>query len=232
MLLRNFYCDISLHSVMIQAEKMRLNYLRRASIIATILSFAPFVRMIALTGSLARGEATEKSDIDFFVVLKRGRLWSGRAFVSLFAHLTGLRRYEEKIAGRICLNCFQTEDHLLVGPKTLKNARDYANLIILYQRDQLARKFFQANQWIPAKGYRFQNSNITPRQLIIPILIRWLTEALYELLFSNWGEKQLRSFQIRRILNDPRTQMSSQGQIYISDQELRFHPPKGEIEST
>jgi len=182
--------------------------------------------MIALTGSLARGEAKEKSDIDFFVVLKRGRLWPGRAFISILTHLTGYRRYNDKIAGRICLNCYQTEDHLIVGPKNIKNAKDYSNIKILYQSHGLAKRFIEANKWIIDKGYQFINIDLKAGGNIAASFLRWIFEALYELLFSNWGEKQLRSFQIRRILNDPRTQMSSQGQIYISDQELRFHPRK------
>jgi len=204
-------------------------YFRRAKIIAAILSFTPFVRMIGLTGSLARGEAKEKSDVDFFIVLKSGRLWTGRAFVSILTHLAGYRRYDGKIAGRICLNCYQTEDHLAVGPKNIKNAKDYSNMKILYQSRGLAKKFIEANKWIVDRGYQFQNIDTNVRQRIITIVafvFRWLFEALYELIFNDWGEKRLCTYQIRRILRDPRTQMSSQGQIYISGQELRFHPPK------
>jgi len=193
---------------------------------ATILSFSPFVRMIALTGSLARGEAKEKSDIDFFVVLKSGRLWTGRAFVSLLAHLTGLRRYNKKIAGRICLNCYQTENHLTIGPKNIKNAKDYSNIKILYQTEKLAEKFIKANQWIVDRGYQFQNIDVGIRRGNIVAIIRWFFEVLYELIFNGWGENYLRTYQIRRILKNPLTAAPSKTQIFISDQELRFHPRK------
>ena len=206
-------------------------YLRRARIIASILSFAPFVRMIALTGSLARREAREKSDIDFFIVTKANRLWSGRAFVSILIHLTGYRRYDMKIAGRICLNCYQTEDHLTVNPNTIKNAKDYSNIKILYQSHGLAKRFIKANKWINDKGYQFINIDPKARGNIVASFLRWIFEALYELFFNDWGEKQLRAYQIRRILRDPRTQSAKSGQIYISDQELRFHPPKEGIDT-
>jgi len=211
---------------MIQAEKMRQKYLRRARIIASILSFAPFVRMIGLSGSLARGEATEKSDIDFFIVTKTNRLWTGRALVSILTHLTGYRRYDRKIAGRICLNCYQTEEHLTVNPKTIKNAKDYSNIKILYQSHGLAKRFIKANNWINDKGYQFINIDPKAEGNIVASFLRWIFEALYDLLFNDWGEKQMRAYQIRRILRDPRTQTAKSGQIYISDQELRFHPPK------
>jgi len=239
------------------AKQINAKYLRRAKIIASILSFAPYVWMIGLTGSLARGEATEKSDIDFFIVTKTNRLWTGRALVSILTHLSGYRRYDGKIAGRICLNCYQTEDRLIIGPKNIKNAKDYANIKILYQSHGLAKRFIEANRWISDKGYQFITARNTLRSLpqgckrryiaskgtpcafgagsfinidpkaggnIVASFLRWISEALYELILNNWGEKRLRSFQIRRILADPRTQIASQGQIYISDQELRFHP--------
>lgn len=201
-------------------------YLRRAKIIAKILSFAPFVRMIGLTGSLAREEASKNSDIDFFVVTRSTRLWSGRAFVSAITHLIGFRRYNDKIAGRICLNCYQTEDYLTIGPKNLKNARDYAKIKILFQVDKMAEKFARANQWIIKRGFRFQNIAPAERSGIHTAAIRWFLESLYDLIFNDWGEKYLRRYQIRRILKNPLTRSSNESQIYISNRELRFHPPK------
>lgn len=210
-------------------NSIQQKYLRRAKIIASVLSIVPFVRMIGLSGSLARNEAKEKSDIDFFVVLKKGRLWSGRAFVSILTHLTGYHRYNDKIAGRICLNCYQTEDHLTIGPKNLKNAQDYSNIKILCQSHGLAKKFIEANRWISDKGYQFINiDSDSGGNNIAASFLRWLLEALYELLFNEWGEKQLRAYQIKRILKNPLTSVSSKTQIYISDQELRFHPAKGD----
>ncbi len=201
-------------------------YLRRAKIIATILSFTPYVRMIGLSGSLARGKATEKSDIDFLVVTKQGRFWTGRAFTMVLTHLTGFHRYGKKIAGRICLNTFQSDQYLTVGPKNEKNAKDYCHLIVLFQADSLGKKFFLDNKWIIEKGLRFRNKKNLPELKIIPSIIRFIFEAIYDLFINDWGERRLRNYQIKRILADPRTQSAGSGQIYISDQELRFHPQK------
>lgn len=195
---------------------------------AAILSLVPFVRMVGLNGSLARGEATEKSDIDFWIAIKSGRLWSGRALVTVVAHMTGHHRYRNKIAGRICLNTYQTEDHLAVGPKNQKNAKDYVNIQILYAAGNIADRFFKANLWVEKSGYRFKNRGYRGRiSGYFALPIRWFFEAVYDLTFNDWGEKKFRHYQIKRILNDSRTQNSKAGQIYISDTELRFHPPKG-----
>ncbi len=68
----------------------------------------PFTRAIMLTGSVAEGRATELSDIDFFIQVEPGHLWSTRFFVTALLQLIGLRRTDHQIAGRICLNWFGT----------------------------------------------------------------------------------------------------------------------------
>lgn len=66
----------------------------------------PFVERVSLTGSFAEGKASEDSDIDFFVQVKRGRLYLTRFLVTLLIELMGVRRRTDAVAGRICLNWF------------------------------------------------------------------------------------------------------------------------------
>ncbi len=73
-----------------------------------IIQALPFTRGVALTGSLAEDRATEKSDIDFFVQVKEGRIWSIRFIISLIFIILGLFRTDQKKAGRICLNWYAT----------------------------------------------------------------------------------------------------------------------------
>lgn len=71
-----------------------------------IIQALPFTRMVALTGSLAEGRATEKSDIDFFVQVKAGHIWTSRLIITAILQLFGLRRTDGNISGKICLNWF------------------------------------------------------------------------------------------------------------------------------
>src|SRR3990167_8959375 len=153
--------------------------------------------MIGLNGSLARNEATEKSDIDFWIALKAGRLWSGRAFVTIITHLTGYHRYRNKIAGRICLNTYQTEKNLEFGPKNLKNARDYSNIKVLYAAGDIGNDFFTANQWIEKRGHRFRYKKDTLSGSIFFSIIRGIFEIIYDILFGDWGENWLKFYQIK-----------------------------------
>lgn len=75
-----------------------------------IIKSVPFTRMVALTGSYAEGCATKTSDIDFFIQVKPGHIFSTRFFVTLFLQWAGIRRTNDDIAGKICLNWFATYD--------------------------------------------------------------------------------------------------------------------------
>lgn len=87
-----------------QAEQQTLNQAIR------IIKATPFTRGITLTGSHAENKATKNSDIDLFVQVKEGHIFSTRFFVTLFIHLVGIRRTDTDIAGKICLNWFATYD--------------------------------------------------------------------------------------------------------------------------
>jgi predicted nucleotidyltransferase len=73
-----------------------------------IIRRIPFTRAIMLTGSMAEGRATAKSDIDFFIQVAPGHIWLTRAWVTLAIDRAGIRRTDTEIAQRICLNWYAT----------------------------------------------------------------------------------------------------------------------------
>ena len=75
-----------------------------------LLEGMPDVKMVAVCNNLAFGNATEKSDIDIFIVSERDRLYTARTFAAALTHFTGTRRHGNKIAGRFCLSFFADED--------------------------------------------------------------------------------------------------------------------------
>jgi len=210
------------------ATDYQKKYFRRAQIIGSLLRLAPFVRMVGLNGSLPMGKATKESDIDFFIVTKQGRIWSGRIFTTLFVQLTGLRRYGKKIAGRICLNRYQAEDYLIIHPQDKKNAYHHSFMMPLWQTDNLFEKLIKENKWLSRYGFRFRGK--APKNDLIwnfvDRIFQFLGELLYDFFLGDWGEKILGNSQKRRIKKDPRTKNSPPGSIFVSDKELRFLPPK------
>jgi hypothetical protein len=81
----------------------------------------PFVRMVALSGSLAHLNASGEADLDLFVITKPSRVWSVTTTVLLLARTFGWRR-------RLCLNYVISEAHLAVGPRDLFSANQIIHL--------------------------------------------------------------------------------------------------------
>ena len=79
----------------------------------------PFVRMVALSGSLAHRNADREADLDLFLVTKPGRVWSVTLTALIVARLLGWRR-------QLCLNYVVSERTLLVGPADLFCARAFS----------------------------------------------------------------------------------------------------------
>ena len=77
-----------------------------------LMTAMPFVRMVALSGSLAHLNAEGEADLDLFVITKPGRVWSVTVTALAIARLFGWR-------ARLCLNYVISERALMVGPADL-----------------------------------------------------------------------------------------------------------------
>ena len=209
-------------------------YFQKAKLAAAFLQLTPFIRMIGLNGSVARGQAHQKSDIDFIIISKPGRVWTCRAFSFVLMAILGLKRYQNKIAGRVCLNLYHTEDKMFLTCHTKELAQNHAQTLPLWQQRKQFLDFAAQNQWVSEFGEKFQNlpyePNLTETYLsFILTFFRTLAEFIFELIFSDWGEAELRKYQEKRIGRDLRTIRSTKGEIFISDYELRFHPAKTKL---
>ena len=110
----------------IQCDKNSAVKFEIAEKAARWLKYIPFVRMIAVTGTLAMKNCEKSSDIDFFVILEKGRIFTGRLLATLVVHLLGKRRYGKKIKNRICLNYFATTGSLEIQRQDLFAANEYS----------------------------------------------------------------------------------------------------------
>jgi len=204
-------------------------FLQRARIAGQLLEWVPFMRMAGLNGSIVRGEETEKSDIDFLIIARHGRLYTARFFATIFVHLTGWRRYGDKIAGRICLNCYLSDKKLDITPRDPKSlgkvARAYKYLIPLVDINRTSNKFFEINKWFcgyKVAGSKYQRKlidEISPRGPEKPVRF---FEIYLKGSVGNWVEKKLMDYQVKRIVAGKKT-----GDETVATQdEIRLHPKK------
>lgn len=103
----------------------------------------PFVRGVAVSGSLSKNFAGERDDVDFFIVTKANRLWIARTCMHLFkklTYLTGKQHY-------YCMNYYVDEESLPIPEKNIFTAVEIRTLLPV-SGEQAMNDFFAANTWV------------------------------------------------------------------------------------
>ena len=105
-----------------------------------LIAKLPFVRMVAVTGSLAVENAEAADDIDYLIVTSKGRLWLPRAMTILVVRLGGLRGVT------LCPNYLLSESALALSERDPYTARELFQMRPLIGHDVHAR-MLAANMW-------------------------------------------------------------------------------------
>lgn len=85
------------------------------------ISWIPGLRMVAVCNSLSMYASDADSDIDFFVVTEKKRMWLVRILMTLIFQILGVRRHGKKVAKRFCLSFFSTMEWLDFSNFRLEN---------------------------------------------------------------------------------------------------------------
>lgn len=116
--------------------------LKTAGKVAAFLSGFPFVKGVAVSGSLSKNFADENSDIDFFIITKKNRLWLARTLMHGFKKLSFLFKKEDWF----CMNYYIDEEMLQIKEKNIYTAIEVATLLPLRGIDAF-QQFFLCNRW-------------------------------------------------------------------------------------
>ncbi len=165
-----------------QREEDSRKAYRRAMFYGRILGRLPFIRMAALTGSLAMLNLSKNKDMDYMLVAKLGRVWTARAFALLFARITSL------FGDVICPNVIVSENALEWTERNLYTAREFAQMIPVSGED-VFRRLRVANRWV---------KDILPNHVIlseakdlggvnaIQFVLEFLLNSKFGNLFESW----------------------------------------------
>jgi hypothetical protein len=124
---------------------------------AMSIASLPFVRMVAITGTLAVDNVDSDADIDYLIVTVPGRVWLARALSIAYVHVGRLERVE------ICPNYVISLDALDQFDRTFYSAHELAQMVPLYGLD-VYHRLVQTNRW--ARAYlpnAFGSSVLGPR---------------------------------------------------------------------
>lgn len=167
---------------------------RRAVFYGRILSLIPFVRMAAMTGSLAVLNLSKNADMDFMLVTSPNRLWIARAFAVTFGRVMRI------VGDRICVNLLVSENALEWPRHDLYSAREMGQMVPIAGMD-MYRRLRDANPWV---------DSILPNASSIPKLApanpgrtgTWFQrfmEFLIPVRFGAWLDGFLMKIQLRKI---------------------------------
>ena len=113
---------------------------RRAMQYGRILGRLPFIRMVALTGSLAMLNSDERGDLDYMLVAAPGRVWTARGFALLFGRLGARAHYT------LCPNLIVSETALEWPAQDIYSAREICQMIPIAGQRTYERLRYE-NRW-------------------------------------------------------------------------------------
>lgn len=115
---------------------------RTGRALAQLVAHLPFVRMVAMIGSLTMDNArAADDDIDLFIVTAPGRVWLTRALVIALVRLAALRGHD------LCPNYLLSTARLAMPGDDIFTAHELAQMIPLYGRETF-QALQAANHWL------------------------------------------------------------------------------------
>lgn len=216
----------------IDRQKIADQKWKKAKKIIRWLQIIPYLKMVAVSGSLALNNTKKKSDFDLLIVVKNKRIWLTRFLITLLVQLMGKRRHKNFTRDRICLNHYITDKSLEIRFKSLYNAQTYAHIIpALEIEPHIYGKFQKANNWIKdylvfwpeLKSEHFKT--LITNSLLISIAK--IGEVFLDNRFGDFLEWLLKKIQKHSIEKDSLTYKKG-GRVTIDDTQLEFHPDSPE----
>jgi len=110
--------------------------------VSNIAAF-PFVKGIAISGSLSKFYAADDPDIDYFIITEANRLWISRSLLHLFKKFTFLTGHQHYY----CMNYFIDTMALPILHRNQYSAIEVATLLPAYNPD-LNQEFYLKNKWM------------------------------------------------------------------------------------
>jgi hypothetical protein len=197
-----------------QISKKKLNNWKFKTYMS-LLSLAPQIKLIGLSGSISMMNAGMNDDIDLFIITERNRLFTGRLIALILAQLFGLRRTRGmgNNNNKICLNLFFDEKSMKV-PKFKQTefvGHEVLQMKPIVNKEMTYERFLASNKWV----YKiFPN---TKQTFNFKFSLPGRKAGIFEEKLRDWLESKLKSFQMKLINKHKTTEI-------ITNTQLWFHP--------
>lgn len=202
---------------------------RRAIKFIKIFRFIPFIKMIAVCNSLAYSNSDPAGDIDFFIIVKKNRLWLARFLAVGLLKILGVRPRAINKQDTIDANFFVAEDGLNIANLQIAAGDPYLaywvnQLVPIFNMDGVYHKFQQANHWVKKilpNSFNYELNDRRRVNLTWPVRIaRFLLSILLDYDFS---EKWQKKIQLKIMPVDLKQMMNQDTRVVVNNQVLKFH---------
>ena len=163
-------------------EALSRELLERDQRILKLISNMPFVRMVALSGSLAHLNAEGSADLDLFVITAPQRVWSVTLATIVLSKLLGCRKH-------VCMNYVVSEHALEIATQDLFSANQIIHLRPVTGH-RVFERFVKANPFVRNFYPNFELENSPKSQAPSP---KSLFERALTLGFAQLFERTARS---------------------------------------
>jgi len=215
----------------IERQKIAVSRWKKVYRVIKFLQVCPFIKMIAVCNSLAIDNSKQKADIDFFIIIRKGRIWLTRFLITFIIWSLGQRRHGQKIAGRVCLSFYITDQALNLQSLTIEPYDIYLAHWVLeikpvYWRNQTYNQFISENKWLKDYFFNFEQTlNERHPQFKTNGFLSLIQKSSEKILGGWFGgliEKLFRLVQRHRI-NRKITPHKIPTAVVVSDKILKFH---------
>lgn len=125
----------------IAGERYAKTMVDRMKKFSSLIASFPFVKAVTISGSLSKNFMDENSDIDYFIITSRNRLWLTRTLLVLYKKIFLLNSKKN-----FCVNYFVSEDQLSIPDRNIFTATEVSYLIPVYNYSEYLN-FMEGNKW-------------------------------------------------------------------------------------
>lgn len=193
-------------------EAVSRDMLDRDRRILTMMTRLPFIRMVALSGSLAHLNAEGSADLDLFVITAPNRVWSVTLAVLALSRVFGWRKH-------ICLNYVVSERTMKIVPEDLFTANQIIHLRPVFG-EKMFERFVKTNGFVRTHYPNFElrdNLNVTGRQDPQTLIERLLSLGLAQI------AERIARVVYGRHLRSRSPAWQSRAEVRLEDECLKLH---------
>ena len=216
----------SLHNNHLLAERRRngnqlaAKHLKTACRVARFLYRFPYVKAIAVSGSLSKNFATDKTDIDFFIITSTNRLWIARTCMHLYKKLTFLTGRQNLF----CMNYYVDEEAMEIKEKYIFTAVEIVTLLPMHGKECLDM-FVKANNWTDS-FFPLKHLNNTISQEAGKGLLSKLIERIFAGAAGDFADRKLMNITAKRWYKKvKRKELNSRGGLMGMSIDRHFSKP-------